>query len=175
MEPTFRELYQAREREVSPEEKQRLFLLAGDIIFVGEGETRPIVDAGNKVYIDSNKFPAKHHSLEINTAKDQKWAPLKALGIAQVEFNYWPERSLGDETFPDQINIGVIKTSNTSFDLFTMKVRIEEGSFRVSIVNRVEIDKLKVKLLEVSQGDAARISEILSSIQEILNPGLATP
>jgi|GEM_PF-4112393 len=182
-EPGYRDLYLSREREVSPAEKQRLFLLAGDLLLAGNSEIHKIVDPG-VVYFDTNGFPAKYRKLEMSEAVDPKWTALKDVGVVRADLYFWPERATvaKKSSYPDQIDLRVNRTDNSA-DLYTMKLfsgvapfrerPVGVAPFHVMIGNRREIHNMGVKWLEISHEDAATVSEILDTIKKTLSPGLA--
>ena len=163
-----------REREVSQDEKQQLFLLAGNILLAGNSETHYAPEPG-KTYLDSNGFPAKFRVLEM-LVKDDKWQVLKQIGVTQATLYYWSERSCEGVNFPDQVNLEVGWSDNKPSDLFTMKLVSDDGdeTYRVMLGNRIEMQQSGVEWLEASRQDVDVVSTVLDKAKEVLGRGLAT-
>lgn len=148
--------------------------MAGSVMLAGNS-TLHWAREGEKVYIDTNGFPAKFRALEIDTESHKKWESLKDIGVSYVDLRYLPERSYGDERYYDQFNLIFQRTGNDEATLYTMKLAPVENDYKIMMGNRNEIQDMQVNWLEISREDTTTASKILSTIQKIVDPRLATP
>jgi len=177
MEPRFSEKNQ-RERDVPNEEKQHMFLVAGNILLDRESE---LSERSDEHLIDTNGHPVRKRELLIDTTNeygdvDEKWVELSKIGVARAELTYWPERSFMGETLYDQINLGLIgERFHPGGDLYTMILASTVEGFRVNIGNRREIRDLGNQWMEISRQDADCIGKALKIIEKIIVPTLVEP
>lgn len=188
-ESRFRDIFRQRERLVPQQEKQRLLLLAANLMLAGRELVyqAPIPDdemggSGKTYYDTSTKEPANLRLLAMDPTSDRRWIPMYEAGFSRVELCYVPERTLRDpkaegydrnedNLLADKFNLVVRNWENDEETRFMMQATMD----RVWISNRTEMKKLGVGWLDIAPDDAKTIARALDKAREVIDIELATP